>query len=429
MVPRLTRGETGKSANYLLLVAACVIVFGLSRRIDPLILCSPFLVALVRGLLDTKRPEVSARLHLDNRTAFENEPIPMSVTISSESASPLIELLVPLPSDARLESGSNHITLHLDAGESRTYTCEFSLPTRRKFILPHPIIKTIGSHGFRIDEFTGRSVDPTVETITIFPAPMQLKSLVEPRRTQVYSGNYRSEVTGEGTEFSMVRGLVPGDRLASINWRATARRGTFFVNRYVVERNADVVLFMDTFTDTALYGPSYLDLATRCAASVALKYIRLKNRVALVEFGHYLILVPPASSLRHWYRILDTLAGTTPHSRSITYDVSTVPKRILPNHSLVIAFTALLSERFDSALVDLKRRGFDVAAVVIDAIPLEPNASETLAISDDIWRVERDSRISRLAESGIALAKWNKGTPIEAALRQIEGYRGNLYRR
>ena len=429
----MTEAETGKSANYLLLIAACAIVFGLSRRIEPLILCAPFVVALVRGLSSTRRTEVSARLHLEKRTAFENEPIRMSVTITTEAAAPLIELMVPLPSIARLEEGSNQLTLSLDAGEIRTYSFVCSFPTRRKFSIPQPVMRTIGAHGFRVGEFAPESVPESVskeaQAITIYPAPMQLKSLVKPRRTQVYSGNYRSAVSGEGTEWSSVRELLPGDRIASINWRATARRGSFFVNRYVVERNADVVLFMDTFTDTTLYGPTYVDLAARCAASVSLKYIRHKNRVALVEFGHYLILIPPASSLRHWYRLLNTLAGTTPNSRSITYDVSTVPKRILPNHSLVVAFTAMLSERFDSALLDLKQRGFDVATVIIDAVPLVSPASETLSIADDLWRAERNARISRLAEAGIAMAKWNERTPIEVTLRQIEGYRGNIFRR
>ena len=429
MVNPLTAGESGKSASYLLLVAACIVAFGLSRRIEPLILCSPFLVALVVGLADKKQTGVSARLTLSSRTAFEREPIEMTITIVSELASPLIELMVPLPADARLVEGSNHFTLHIGAGESRTYTCIFSLPTRRKFILSHPIIRTIGSLGFRVEESASGTGASGVETLTIYPAPSHLKSLVNPRHTQVYSGNYRSEVTGEGTEFATVRTLESGDRLSSINWRASARRGSYFVNRYVAERNADVVLFVDTFTDTELYGPKYVDIAARCAASVALQYIRLKNRVALVEFGHYLMMVPPASSVRHWYRILDTLAGTTPQSRSITYDVSRVPKRILPNHSLVIAVTALLSERFDTALIDLKRRGFDVTAVVIDAAPLDNPRNDILTIADSMWRGERASRISRIAGAGIALAMWSEESHLEATLRQLERYRGNIFRR
>ena len=48
-----------------------------------------------------------------------------------------------------------------------------------------------------------------------------------------------------------MREWAPGDRVKSINWRASARRGVLWVNEQHPERNTDVVLFLDTFTDVS----------------------------------------------------------------------------------------------------------------------------------------------------------------------------------
>ena len=57
--------------------------------------------------------------------------------------------------------------------------------------------------------------------------------LLRPLRTQPYVGNQVARVEGDGIEFADIRAFVAGDRLRSINWRASARRGELHVNEYV----------------------------------------------------------------------------------------------------------------------------------------------------------------------------------------------------
>ena len=71
----------------------------------------------------------------------------------------------------------------------------------------------------------------------------------------------------------------PGDRIRRVNWRATARRGEPWVNEMHPERNADVVLFLDTFAEARRDDLGTLDIGVRAAASLAALYLREKDRV------------------------------------------------------------------------------------------------------------------------------------------------------
>ena len=70
-----------------------------------------------------------------------------------------------------------------------------------------------------------------------------------PLETQVFAGNQVARPKGEGIEFADLRRYAAGDRSAAINWRASARRGELVVNEQHPERNADVILFLDTFVE------------------------------------------------------------------------------------------------------------------------------------------------------------------------------------
>ena len=85
--------------------------------------------------------------------------------------------------------------------------------------------------------------------LRVYPSVETLRTMLAPLETQVFIGNQTSRTKGDGIEFADIREWAPGDRVRSINWRATARRGELHVNQQHPERNTDVVLFLDTFTD------------------------------------------------------------------------------------------------------------------------------------------------------------------------------------
>ena len=113
--------------------------------------------------------------------------------------------------------------------------------------------------------------------LRVYPSVETLRTMLAPLETQVFIGNQTSRAKSEGIEFADIRGWAPGDRVRSINWRATARRGELHVNQQHPERNTDVVLFLDTFTDVRTGGRGTLDLTVRAATSLAHKYLRAQG--------------------------------------------------------------------------------------------------------------------------------------------------------
>ena len=68
------------------------------------------------------------------------------------------------------------------------------------------------------------STVPTRPQLRAYPREDVLRRILQPRETQVFSGNEVSRRKGEGIEFADIRLWRPGDPLNRINWRASARR-------------------------------------------------------------------------------------------------------------------------------------------------------------------------------------------------------------
>jgi uncharacterized protein (DUF58 family) len=401
---------------YLLVVGLCLLLFGRTGRLEMLAFGAPFAVTIFRHRA-VRDGGVECRRSIDTREVYEGDPIGLEVSISAHMKMSLVEVLTPIPSNATIFSGANHFVTALHAGETRTFRCVFALARRRVCVVPPTVVRSLVS-----EEEYGASVE-----VTVFPDPFPLRSEVRPEHTQVYTGNFPSKRAGEGIEFASVAPFAPGDRLSAINWRATARRGSLQGNRYVVERNADIVLLIDTFADAVVLSAgdsgsvSVLDLEARCAAAVAHRYLREKNRLALVELGHVLSFLPPASSRNHFYRVLDRLSRISAVPREITAEVASVPKRVLPSSALVIAVSGFVSEHFDHALLDLASRGFDVAVVRVpyDERFLDGEEPGIATAAEGIRRLSESFRLRRLVSAGIAVASFHPGKPLDATFREL----------
>lgn len=64
-------------------------------------------------------------------------------------------------------------------------------------------------------------------------------------------GQYTSVAAGRSLDFSDLRAYVPGDDVADIDWKASARHGDLLVKRYVAERKHTVLVVVDTGREMA----------------------------------------------------------------------------------------------------------------------------------------------------------------------------------
>jgi uncharacterized protein (DUF58 family) len=242
---------------------------------------------------------------------------------------------------------------------------------------------------------------------------------VRPPHTQVFAGNYVSTALGEGLEFGNIRPFAPGDRTKRINWRASLRLHDLYVNDYQLERNADVVLMLDSLASVGSPTLNTLDLCVRAAASLAWAYVRRKDRVGLIEYGGAFRWLKPGIGRAHFQAMLDHLLEADLIFSFVAKDLTLVPKRILPPRALIVAFSPLVDERFVPALHDLVVRGFPVVLLALSPIEVTRavvRPSPTTDLACRLWALERDAQIETLRRQGLVVIDWHPEEPLETLL-------------
>ena len=257
-----------------------------------------------------------------------------------------------------------------------------------------------------------------------YPRPASVDRLLQPQQTQVSSGNYVSRDRGEGIEFADLRPFAPGDRIRRVNWRASARRGELWVNEYHPERNADVVVFLDTFAEAADGDGSTLDLGVRAASAFVSHYLRHKDRVGFVAFGGRLNWLQPRTGVAQLYRIVDALVDAEVVLNYAWSDVDVIPRQTLPTKALVVALSPLLDERAVGALLDLRGRGFDLAVVELSPVPfVAVGKSEVAQLAHRLWLLRREAVRARFERAGVGVGTWDERTSVVGALEEVGAFR------
>ena len=267
--------------------------------------------------------------------------------------------------------------------------------------------------------------DPKV--IRVYPRPADVRWLPAPLRTRASVGDYVSPAVGEGLEPGEIRPFAPGDRVRHVNWRATLRLGRPYVNRYHTERNADVVLMIDSLGQAGAGEDTTLHASVRAAAALAAAYIRRRDRVGLVEYGAIFRSVRPASGRAQLERLLDTLVRAEVAFTYVARDLTRVPPRILPPQALVIAISPLLDARFLTAIRDLSARGFDLVVLAVDPVGVTRRSFRATALVEAagrLWSVERRIALDDLRRHGLRVIEWDPQDPIDLALARLPRRRG-----
>jgi len=126
----------------------------------------------------------------------------------------------------------------------------------------------------------------------------------------VYAGGYRSVFKGRGIEFAGIRQYVRGDEFRSIDWKVSARMGTFQVREHIEERELQVVILLDLSGSMAFGSGSKekRETAVEFAAAMAMSAARSNDRVGICLGADSVEkYVPPAKGPRHILRLIREL--------------------------------------------------------------------------------------------------------------------------
>jgi uncharacterized protein (DUF58 family) len=411
---------TPKLGAYVGLAALALLAALATRRPELAVVAVPFALTAALGLLLARRPSIDAEVELDVERALEEDELDVRVTLRAAVGAERLEVLLQLPRELVVVEGDNPLQLRLADGEQRELTFRVRCARWGAFRVGRVYLRAHDWFGL----FRREIVLDRRQPLKVYPSEEHLRDLLRPTDTQVFSGNHVARQKGEGIEFADLRQFVPGDRIRHVNWRASARRGELWVNEHHAERNADVVILLDSFAEARRGDRSTLDPALRAAGTLAARYLRQKDRVGFVTFGGILNWLLPTTGAVQLYRIVDAMLDTQIVLSYAWRDIRTVPRRTLPPQALVLALTPLLDERSETALLDLRGRGFDLVVVEISPVSLLPESQGELGeLADRLWRLRRDAMRGRFERAGIPVAVWGDETSLAAAVEEVSSYR------
>jgi uncharacterized protein (DUF58 family) len=414
------RRGSARLVGYATLAAVGLIGALALRRPELAIVAAPFVLLLAVGIAHAREPEIDASLSLSTPRTLEGDDVEAELRIESATGIARLELLLDLPDGVEVVGGDDAVAVSLDRGQERVVP--LVLRCSRWGVYDVGNIDLRAGDAFRLVVWERRLAGGLV--LKSYPRPEPVRRPLSAVETQAFAGNEVARVQGDGIEYADLRDFVPGDRVRSINWRASARRQTLVVNERHPERNTDVVLFVDSFVDLGLGDRSTLDDAVRAAAALAARYLERRDRVGLVGYGGVLRWLRPGMGTGQRYRLLETLLETGVEPTFTWRDVNLVPARVLPPKALVVALTPLVDPRFVAALEDLRARRFDLVVVEVDPAGLVARGSGRVdALAYRLWLLEREVLRSRLEALGVGVARWGDEVPLDAALEGVRTYR------
>ncbi|MDP9331676.1 MAG: DUF58 domain-containing protein [Actinomycetota bacterium] len=418
----MIRHPSPKLGGYASLAAAFLAGALALGRPELVALAAPFALVLVAGLATSREPTWSQlSISIDRDRLVEGETVSMQIEIIATRDVERLEVLVPVPLGLVVDEEASLRAIRLLAGERRSLALRLRCERWGVYELGEILLRAYD----RLDLFRFDDRHDARRSIKVYPRAEALRALVHPAQTQLHFGNQVARHSGEGVEFSELRPFVPGDRVRSIDWKVTARKGSPWVRERHPERNTDVVIFLDTFSDVSTGGrSSTLERAVRAAATVADAYLRRRDRVAVVSFGGVLRWLEPAMGARQLYRIVDALLGTEIAVSYAWKGIEVIPVRTLPPRALVLAVTPLLDERSVAAIFDLRGRGFDVAVIDVSPVPPAPTQADPIAnLARRVWLMERQVLRRRLQRIGVAVSEWREDEFLQQPVWEVEAFR------
>jgi uncharacterized protein (DUF58 family) len=416
----VTRSATAKLAAYAGISGIGLLAALVFARPELVALTAPFLLALSAGLALATPPRLVVDVALVRDRALEGDEVAATVSVRSATPVDRLDVYVRLPEGVETAHGLNPVALRLAAGEPRDLELTLLAARWGGHVIGPTYLRARDPLGL----LTWESTADTRPELRAYPREDVLRRVIAPAETQVFTGNEVARVKGEGIEFADIRPWTSGDPLKRINWRASARRGTLWVNESHPERNTDVILFVDSFAEARRGGEGTLDLAVRATATLADGYIRRRDRVGLIGFGGILRWLVPGTGLVQLYRVVDALIDTQIVLSYYWKEIDVIPPRTLPPNALVVALSPLLDPRSVGALLNLRGRGFDLAVIDVSPVPFTERPSRGLdVVAYDIWRLRREALRHHLQRAGVAVAEWDATVPLQATLEEVRAFR------
>jgi uncharacterized protein (DUF58 family) len=169
-------------------------------------------------------------------------------------------------------------------------------------------------------------------------AKVRTRLALHPRKPVVglFEGRNSSVLAGRSLDFVDLREYTPGDDIADVDWRASARHGGLLVKRYVADRKHTVYVAVDTGRELAalpIWDESFTkrDLAISVAGIFGWLAIKNGDYIGLVHLGaDGPVISRPSTREVDLERMLELIEATS-QPRSPNQDALAVVDTVISN--------------------------------------------------------------------------------------------------
>ncbi|MBS1754790.1 MAG: DUF58 domain-containing protein [Ferruginibacter sp.] len=128
------------------------------------------------------------------------------------------------------------------------------------------------------------------QKVPVYPSYQQMRKyqLLSQTTIQTEQGNKRMRKIGHSMEFEQIKEYVRGDDVRSVNWKATARKGSLMVNNYTDERSQQVYCVIDKgrLMKMPFAGLTLLDYAINSTLVLANVCLQKQDKIGLITFAN-----------------------------------------------------------------------------------------------------------------------------------------------
>lgn len=397
-----------------MLGAALLLLAVLLRRADLVVLAAPLVLGAALGLAARPVAGPAIRLRVPADALLEGGRATVVADVTASDGVDVAAVHLGLPPDLIATPAAAAVLIPPGDGPVGV---EFRVRTIRWGRQPAgpAVLRATGGYGM----LSWPSVRTETAMLTTWPLRDGFDAAETVPRAQGLVGAHVSRRPGEGGDLAGVRPFVPGDRLRRINWRVTGRTGELHVTATYSDRDAEVLLLLDSVQDLGRAPESSLDVGVRAAAAIAEHYLRAGDRVGLVDLGNPQRRVPPRNGRSHLVRLLDVLMDARPRRDQRGDPAATAEAAALSSPlALVVLLSPLTHPDALAAVATVARSGRSVVAV--DTLPtdLHPDRrSDWTPLAFRIWRLRRSADLDRLSELGVPVVAWGGAGSLDQVLR------------
>jgi len=179
----------------------------------------------------------------------------------------------------------------------------------------------------------------------VYPSFIQMRKyeLVAISNNLTEAGIKKIRRLGHNMEFEQIKDYVQGDDYRTINWKATARRGSLMVNNYQDEKSQQVYAIIDKSRAMQMpfNGLSLLDYSINASLVISNIAMKKDDKAGLITFQHKIGAMLPASKrAKQMHMILETLYNQKTAYKEVDYSkLYSLVRQKITQRSLLLLFT------------------------------------------------------------------------------------------